>query len=69
MAAETGSAEVKYLCTFAEDYNTCKHLDRNTQYCKNENTQCGFRKEIKLDVNKPVEKYVRQERWYEKYYK
>lgn len=66
MEAETGS--VKYLCTFAEEYNTCKYLDRNTHFCKYENTQCGFRKEIKLNV-KSAEKYVRQERWYEKYYK
>lgn len=59
---------MKYLCTFAEEYNTCKYLDRNTRYCRCDETKCGFRKEIKFDIIQPT-KYIRQERWYEKYYK
>lgn len=56
---------MKYLCTFAEDYNTCKYLNRNNMYCTAQNTKCGFRKEILIED--PVG-YERKERWYEKYY-
>lgn len=57
---------MKYLCTFAEDYNACKYLDRNTMYCTAENTTCSFRKEVKIASQN---NYVREPRWYEKYYK
>ena len=53
-------------CTLDKDINTCPYFSKD-EYCSNEN-QCSFQQ---IDEEKIVEnlKYVREERWYEKYYR
>lgn len=49
------------LCTFDEDINTCPNYDRAKKKCTAKDTKCCFaQQEI-------INKYVRKERWYEKY--
>lgn len=52
-------------CTFDEDINECPFYDKKTKLCSN-NNKCSFQ-ESSSSSNQ--EKYVRKERWYEKYYK
>lgn len=52
------------ICTLKASINKCPYFDN--EECKAENTQCAFflqEKETERDA------YVREERWYEKYYK
>ncbi len=52
------------ICTLNVVDNQCPHLV-DKKYCSQNgvSNNCGFRQE------EVVEKYVRKERWYEKYYK
>lgn len=56
-------------CLLAKDINTCPFYEPDVEQCTNENTKCTFR--IPEDNDKPKERnrYVREPRWYEKYYK
>lgn len=61
---------MKYYCTLEEDINSCQFFQREKGLC-NGNPQCGFcvcekEEEQKVSYNY---KYVREPRWYEKYYK
>lgn len=47
------------------DINKCPYF-KDKKYCSIENMQCSM---IGLDEQKPKEKYVREPRWYEQYYK
>lgn len=52
-------------CTLSIEVNNCPFCDRNKMECSNEKS-CAFQ----VDENIPTKnKYVRKERWYEKYYK
>lgn len=51
-------------CTLSADINNCPFCNKEDLTCKNEN-KCAFKEDIK-HCNK---EYVRQERWYEKYYR
>lgn len=51
------------MCTFDEDINNCPNYDRTKKECTDSNTKCSFAKEEVTD------KYMRKERWYEKYIK
>ncbi len=60
-------AKIQYICTLDIPEKTCVRLMNDGVHCDN-HTSCGFCKEENpKDMNKPG--YVRQERWYEKYYK
>ena len=52
-----------YGFTFEKDINTCPFLNLLTEECSNEK-KCSYQEQPK-----PNDKYVRKERWYEKYYK
>lgn len=52
-------------CNLSKEINNCPFCNKEKMECNNENTQCTFR-EREIEGNK---KYVRQDRWYEKYYK
>ena len=55
-------------CTLPGDINNCQFYDEKNKSCNNQNySQCSFSKSIDPQ-NKSVG-YVREERWYEKYYK
>lgn len=52
-------------CTLSVEVNNCPFCNKDNMECNN-NKNCAFQ----MDKNSPVkDKYVRQERWYEKYYK
>jgi hypothetical protein len=53
-------------CSLAPDINQCPHFEPNKGKCSIKNECCGF-----YDKSKPQTepKYIRQPRWYEKYYK
>lgn len=51
------------MCTFDENINNCPNYDRTKKECTDSNTKCSFAKE------KVTNKYMRKERWYEKYVK
>ena len=53
------------LCTLDADINKCIYFS-NGKYCIAKDMKCGM---IGEDEQKPRYKYVRQTRWYEKYYK
>lgn len=51
-------------CTLPADINSCEYFIPEGNHCRNEN-KCSFQ-----DIpTQSGEKYIRQERWYEKYYK
>lgn len=52
-------------CTLAADINKCQYFNKETQECNNDE-KCSFQSK---DEEKNVTGYVRQERWYEKYYR
>ena len=54
------------VCTFDESINTCPNYDRDNKQCTTENTVCCFARKEE-EANK--DKYVRKEKWFEKYYK
>ena len=49
-------------CSLSKDINTCPFCDLENMKCND--GKCAFRVE-----DKHTDKYIRQERWYEKYYK
>lgn len=51
-------------CNLPEDVNSCPMFQKDNATCKNQN-KCSY--QVSEEVIK--EKYVRQERWYEKYYR
>lgn len=51
-------------CGLSKDINTCPFCDKDKMECNDIARKCAFREEDKC-----VDKYVRKERWYEKYYK
>lgn len=56
------------ICLLKSEFNHCEYLGEE-QRCEASHSQCGMC--IKLDYKEPdtTKEYVRQERWYEKYYK
>lgn len=56
----------KVGCKLDKDINNCPFCDKNNMECTNRDTKCCFRYEVEANNNN---KYVRQERWYEKYYR
>lgn len=56
----------KYRCTLPEDINTCPFCDKDRMECNNKKN-CSFKENEDDQITK--DKYVRQKRWYEKYYK
>ncbi len=52
-------------CTLPENINKCPFFDIDFGTCNNGN-KCSYQQEDKSEVK---EKYIRKERWYEKYYK
>lgn len=55
--------KTEYICTLSKELNNCPYFD-GTQHCKSPETSCGM-----LRIQEADKKYVRKERWYEKYYK
>lgn len=51
------------VCTLQKEYNHCPYFD-GSQYCTNPKTSCRM-----LHTQENHKKYVREKRWYEKYYK
>lgn len=52
-------------CTLVADINKCQYFNKETQECNNDG-KCSFQSK---DEEKNVTGYVRQERWFEKYYR
>lgn len=52
-----------YICTLDKEYNECPLFD-GKGFCSAPNRSCGM-----LRIQEEPKKYVRKERWYEKYYK
>lgn len=62
-------ALMKFVCKFDLDINECPFFKRESLECCNEK-DCTYREELKnLAKNKADEEYIREPRWYEKYYK
>lgn len=60
------SESTKYVCTLDKTINHCPYFDGNERCTNNgTGTKCGMLRIVE-DVDK---KYIRKERWYEKYYK
>lgn len=57
----------KVICTLDKDINRCPHYRSDDLSCANEKP-CSFG-QIGGDETKISGEYVREERWYEKYYK
>lgn len=53
-------------CMLLEEINQCKFCDLSNMTCNNPNSSCAFRDDKTESTSK---EYVREERWYEKYYK
>ena len=51
-------------CSLSKDINTCPFCDLETMKCNDTAQKCAFRVD-----DKHTDKYVRTERWYEKYYR
>lgn len=52
-------------CNLPADINQCPYFLTEKQECKKESA-CSFQQKA---VSKPRNQYIREERWYEKYYK
>lgn len=52
-------------CTLSIEVNECPFYNKDKMECNNQN-RCTYQEN---ENAQPKEKYVRQERWYEKYYK
>ena len=57
-----------FNCTLSPDINTCKFYSPSDNSCSNPNEGCTFREDSSKSSELPTG-YVREERWYEKYYK
>lgn len=55
------------VCTFPKDINRCEYYDEKNSFCNNPN-KCSYQEDSER-VNVVQKKYIRQERWYEKYYR
>lgn len=55
--------EKEYICTLNKDLNQCPHFD-GEQHCNLPENPCGM-----LRIQNNLKKYIREVRWYEKYYK
>lgn len=53
-------------CELHPDINKCPHLEPIKGKCNIKNECCGFYDKLKSQIGTG---YVRQPRWYEKYYK
>lgn len=60
---------MKYLCTMDADLRQCQLLDQTRKYCAGENVKCSFCEVEQKNNPQNPKGYVRQERWYEKYYR
>lgn len=54
-------------CTLEPEYNTCRYFNYEASECQNKG-RCSFQEEV-IANNKIRANYVREERWYEKYYR
>ena len=54
----------KYICILDEKLNKCPNYTENSQ-CSNPSLNCGM---LRIEQTNQA-KYIRKERWYEKYYK
>lgn len=54
---------LNHFCTLEKSINHCSYFDGD-QYCNNPDTSCGM-----LHIEKKKKEYIREERWYEKYYR
>lgn len=52
-------------CALAKDVNECPYYNKEDEECSNEGN-CSFKASGEGQVR---EKYIRKERWYEKYYR
>lgn len=52
------------ICTMDEDIRDCSYLNPDKRRCDAQSTKCAYQ----MDEN-AKETYVREPRWYEKYYK
>ena len=57
-----------YLCELDVPGRECPNLLEDGIHCNN-NTVCSFCRDEGVTEEKPTSKYVRKERWFEKYYK
>ena len=55
-----------YTCLLEAEINACPHYDIDTNMCRDKVKDCGM---FNKHYMKPVNKYVRKPRWYEKYYR
>jgi hypothetical protein len=53
-------------CSFAPDINKCPYFMQDNEGCSNTDKVCSFYR--KMEQNKEVVE-IRQEKWFEKYYK
>lgn len=57
---------MEWICLLKSDVNQCQYLGEN-QKCNAPDSKCGML--VKLKADEPEkDPYVRQPRWYEKYY-
>ena len=53
-------------CVFAPDINKCPHYISDKEGCKNPKRGCSFFRDFEQKKETP---YVKEEKWFEKYYK
>lgn len=56
-------------CTLEADVNECPYFQSENGLCKRSTPECGFCYEEFSEKKSVNYKYVREPRWYEKYYK
>jgi len=54
------------ICSLDIEINSCPHLSDDGRTCNSDNSSCTFRKESEAVEST---KYIRKQRWYDKYYK
>lgn len=55
-------------CTLSKEVNKCPHYNIEMMICCAPDSECAFRSEDTTTKGIPLPtKYVREERWYEKY--
>lgn len=57
------------ICTISIEGINCQFAAEDAVHCLGVYTKCGFRKPVSNESETNEEKYVRSERWYEKYYR
>lgn len=53
-------------CTLPADINQCRFYNKDNMECSNDN-ECSFQESEEENIL--TKGYIREERWYEKYYK